>query len=135
MLAGAAFRSETGEEYVRASRPTNASRLGEVALVDGTSRVGQIGHIFFNTLFDENATCHIAYGRGFVQGSDGAVELDEEAQQEAGVNQSTVHTDCTIGPARVRRRRSDATGEAVRSSGTTTGSSTGGRSRKILARL
>ena len=39
-------------------------RLGEVALVDGESRVGQTGITFFDTLFDENATCHIAYGSG-----------------------------------------------------------------------
>ena len=38
------------------------TRLGEVALVDGESRVGQTGITFFDTLFDENATCHIAYG-------------------------------------------------------------------------
>ncbi len=74
-----------------------AARLGEVALVDGTSRVGQIGHIFFNTLFDENATCHIAYGRGIAYCVDGTADLDEAAQQEAGVNQSAVHTDFMIG--------------------------------------
>ncbi len=41
-----------------------ASRFGEVALVDGGSRVGQTGLTFFDTLFDENATCHVAYGFG-----------------------------------------------------------------------
>ncbi len=92
-------KATTGEEHVRAQLAADegAARLGEVALVDGTSRVGQIGHIFFNTLFDENATCHIAYGNGFTECVDGALELDKEAQQEAGVNQSTVHTDFMIG--------------------------------------
>ena len=46
-------------------------RLGEVALVDGESRVGQTGITFFDTLFDENATCHIAYGAGVTFGIDG----------------------------------------------------------------
>ena len=46
-------------------------RLGEVALVDGESRVGQTGITFFDTLFDENATCHIAYGSGVTFGIDG----------------------------------------------------------------
>ena len=87
-------KASTGQEYVRTQL---AARLGEVALVDGTSRVGQIGHIFFNTLFDENATCHIAYGRGISECVEGSGDLDEAAQQEAGVNQSTVHTDFMIG--------------------------------------
>src|SRR5213075_2030244 len=59
-------KASTGKEYIEQQIATDegARYLGEVALVDGASRVGQIGHIFFNTLFDENATCHIAYGRG-----------------------------------------------------------------------
>jgi aminopeptidase len=92
-------KASTGEDYVRTqiAADDGAARLGEVALVDGTSRVGQIGHIFFNTLFDENATCHIAYGAGIAYCVDGTVELDDAAQLEAGVNQSTVHTDFMIG--------------------------------------
>ena len=92
-------KASTGVEYVRAQLAADdgAAQLGEIALVDGTSRVGQIGHIFFNTLFDENATCHIAYGRGISECVEGSGELDEDAQQEAGVNQSTVHTDFMIG--------------------------------------
>jgi aminopeptidase len=92
-------KASTGEDYVRTqiAADEGAGRLGEVALVDRTSRVGQIGHIFFNTLFDENATCHVAYGRGIAYCVDGSVELDEAAQLEAGVNQSTVHTDFMIG--------------------------------------
>ena len=68
----------------------NATRLGEVALVDGTSRVGQTGLIYYNTLFDENATCHIAYGAAVAQGHEGE-EPDE------GINVSTAHTDFMIG--------------------------------------
>jgi aminopeptidase len=92
-------KASTGGDYVRAQIASDegAARLGEVALVDGTSRVGQIGHIFFNTLFDENATCHIAYGRGIAYCVEGTADLDEAAQQEAGVNQSAVHTDFMIG--------------------------------------
>jgi aminopeptidase len=92
-------KASTGADYVRAQLAADdgAARLGEVALVDGSSRVGQIGHIFFNTLFDENATCHIAYGRGIANCVEGALGLDEQAQQEAGVNQSSVHTDFMIG--------------------------------------
>jgi aminopeptidase len=66
-----------------------AHYLGEVALVDGTSRIGQTGLTFFDTLFDENATCHIAYGSAYAEAVEGGMI--------EGVNDSTVHTDFMIG--------------------------------------
>ncbi len=108
-------KASTGGDYVRAQIASDegAARLGEVALVDGTSRVGQIGHIFFNTLFDENATCHIAYGRGIAYCVEGTADLDEAAQQEAGVNQSAVHTDFMIGGPEVDVDGVTESGESV----------------------
>jgi aminopeptidase len=83
--------AETGAEVVRGQLATaeNADRLGELALVTGESRVGQTGTLFYNTLFDENATCHIAYGAGLPYAFDG--EPDE------GMNVSNVHTDFMVG--------------------------------------
>jgi aminopeptidase len=63
-----------------------AARLGEISIVDGTSRVGQTGLVFYDTLFDENATCHIALGDAVTQSYAGA-----------GANVSSVHTDFMIG--------------------------------------
>ena len=85
-------QADKGADVVRGQLETdeNACRLGEVALVDGTSRVGQTGITFFDTLYDENATCHIAYGAAVGEGYDG--ESDDD-----GVNDSLVHTDFMVG--------------------------------------
>jgi aminopeptidase len=67
----------------------NADRLGEIALVTGDSRVGQSETLFYDTLFDENATCHIAFGFGFPFVFDG--DPDE------GLNVSQTHVDFMVG--------------------------------------
>jgi aminopeptidase len=74
-----------------------AARLGEVALVDGQSRVGQTGLVFYDTLFDENASSHIALGASIVQAVAWAPELEAEERDERGVNHSSIHTDFMIG--------------------------------------
>jgi aminopeptidase len=83
--------AEHGDELVRAELDSDerARFLGELALVDGTSRVGQTGLTFYDTLFDENATCHIAYGFGILEAITG--------EPGEGVNISTVHTDFMVG--------------------------------------
>jgi aminopeptidase len=73
------------------------SYLGEVSIVDGESRVGKTGIVFFDTLFDENAACHIAYGVGFSKLVRGYEDASTEELVEVGCNDSTVHTDFMIG--------------------------------------
>ena len=91
--------ASTGAEVIREQMRSDdgASMLGEVALVDGESRVGKTGIVFLNTLFDENATCHIAYGSGILEGIAGGAEASEQELDEVGFNTSTVHTDFMIG--------------------------------------
>ena len=85
-------QAETGADVVLGQLESDESGryLGEVALVDGTSRVGRTGLTFYDTLYDENATCHIAYGFGIPQGVEGEPSGD-------GYTTSTLHTDFMIG--------------------------------------
>jgi aminopeptidase len=92
-------RASSGEEIVRAQldRDPGAARLGEVALVDGTSPIGQSGVTFFDTLLDENATCHIAYGQAILFAVEGATGRPATDLESDGINGSSVHTDFMIG--------------------------------------
>jgi aminopeptidase len=96
-------RATSGEDVVRTHMATDegASMLGEVALVDGQSRVGKAGITFFDTLFDENATSHIAYGQGFPDALADGHMVDEETRRRAGINESVVHVDFMIGGSEV----------------------------------
>jgi aminopeptidase len=77
-----------------------ASRLGEVALVDGSSPVGRSGLVFGDVLLDENAASHIAWGRAYdVTVAD--LPSDNAARQELGFNLSDVHQDAMIGAPEV----------------------------------
>jgi aminopeptidase len=84
-------KAEEGGDVVRGQLETDqtAAYLGEVALVDGTSRIGQTGLTFYDTLFDENTTCHVAYGGAYAEAVEGGVI--------EGVNVSNVHTDFMVG--------------------------------------
>ena len=92
-------KAESGADVVREQMEEDegAKLLGEVALVDGTSRVGETGLTFFNTLYDENATCHIAYGQGFPANVGRAEGKAREELEAMGVSHSATHTDFMIG--------------------------------------
>ncbi|HET7568809.1 MAG TPA: aminopeptidase [Gaiellaceae bacterium] len=83
----------------------NGRRLGEVALVDASSRIGQSKRIYFNTLLDENAAAHIAFGSGF-----GNTRVGRPAR---GVNRSTTHLDVMIGGPKLEATGIDARGRRV----------------------
>lgn len=72
-------------------------RLGEVALVPASSPIAKRGHLFYNTLYDENASCHIAIGRAYRFTLTGGEELTDEEFVSAGGNVSLNHVDFMIG--------------------------------------
>ena len=76
-----------------------AAYLGEVALVPYSSPIRESGILFYNTLFDENASCHLALGRGFTNVLADYDSLTEEEAHTKGINDSIIHVDFMIGTA------------------------------------
>jgi aminopeptidase len=74
-----------------------ASMLGECALVGLDSPIWQRGHLFYNTLFDENAACHLALGTGFPECVRGYEDMTKEQLNALGLNDSMLHVDFMIG--------------------------------------
>ncbi|MEQ9337400.1 MAG: aminopeptidase, partial [Miltoncostaeaceae bacterium] len=85
------IEADRGAEVLRrrAAVDEGAARLGEVALVDGSGRIGPLGTVYFDTLLDENAASHIALGAGYPKGAG-----DDEAGR---INDSEIHIDFMIG--------------------------------------
>ncbi len=74
-----------------------ASYIGECALVPDSSPVRKSGVVYYNSLLDENATCHIAFGAGYDSAVRGYGELSREELREKGVNDSSIHIDFMVG--------------------------------------
>ncbi len=98
-----AVEADVGADTVRAHvrEDAGASRLGEVALVDGSSRIGRLGTVFNEVLLDENAACHIAWGAATNDSFPGGLPAGEAALEARGVNHSKVHQDVMIGGPQV----------------------------------
>ena len=79
------------------SMDEGAAYLGEVALIAYDSPINNTGILFYNTLFDENASCHLAVGRGFNECLHGFENMTVEECHKAGINESMIHVDFMIG--------------------------------------
>lgn len=74
-----------------------AHRLGEVALISKNTPIRQSDMLFYDTLYDENASCHLALGIGFPECYEGGYEMDQDELRRRGVNTSATHVDFMIG--------------------------------------
>ena len=99
--------ADKGAETIRAltTRDANASRLGEVALVDREGRIGTTGTVFYDTLLDENAASHIALGDAY--------QTSVEEEDRPRVNRSELHLDFMIGGPEVVVTAATREGERV----------------------
>lgn len=95
------FKADKGEDVLRDLLDTDegARRLGEVALVPDDSPISNRNTIFYNTLFDENASCHLAIGSAYGFNIEGGTEMTTEEKIASGLNDSNVHEDFMIGSA------------------------------------
>lgn len=95
------FEAETGYDTLKHLLDTDegAKRLGEIALVPHHSPISQSGLIFYNTLYDENASCHIALGKAYPTNIEGGAKMSDEELDAHGVNDSLTHVDFMIGSA------------------------------------
>lgn len=93
------FSAEQGEEVLGKllAIDEGAKSLGEVALVPDPSPISQSGIIFFNTLFDENASNHLALGSAYAFSLQGGTEMSEDELAAAGLNRSQTHVDFMVG--------------------------------------
>ena len=96
-------KADRGQEVLQRMIDTDdgARRLGEVALVPHSSPIAQSGLLFSNTLFDENAACHIALGQAYSTCLKDGEKLSKEALAKLGANESLIHVDWMIGSGKM----------------------------------
>lgn len=108
-------KAEVGEDILRnmIQSDENAGYLGEVALIPVNSPINESGVLFYNTLFDENASCHVALGRGFTNLLEGYEDMTQEELETCGINSSMIHVDFMIGSEDMKITGTTKDGEKV----------------------
>lgn len=99
-----AWKAEEGEELLGKMLTTDegASYIGELALIPCNSPINNSGVLFYETLFDENASCHIAMGMGFADCVENFESLTLDQCRELGLNDSVIHVDFMVGAPDMR---------------------------------
>lgn len=109
------FTAETGYDVLKQMLESDegAKYLGEVAFVPYNSPISNSKLIFFNTLFDENAACHLAFGRAYESCVKDADKYSEEELEKIGVNNSVIHVDFMIGTSDLKITGINKNGETI----------------------
>lgn len=110
------YGAEKGRELLEkmVTMDEGASMIGELALVQYDSPINNQNILYYETLFDENACCHIALGRGFRDAVEGFEKLEDKDFDEMGLNDSMIHVDFMIGSADMEITGYTKDGEAVK---------------------
>lgn len=108
-------KAEKGEEQLKkmVAMDEGASMLGECAIIPYDSPINKSGVLFYNTLFDENASCHLALGKGFNECLKDYEKYSEEECIRRGINESMIHVDFMIGSSDMNITGITANGERV----------------------
>lgn len=95
------FSAEEGQDVLKGLLDTDegARHIGEVALVPYDSPISNLKTLFYNTLYDENASCHFAFGKAYPVNVEGGKDMNAEELVAAGLNDSLTHVDFMIGTA------------------------------------
>lgn len=109
------FHAEKGEPALQSlfEEDPRAKRLGEIALVPYDSPISNANILFYNTLFDENASCHFAFGAAYPTTIAGGSDLSDEELEARGANVSQIHTDFMVGAADLSIVGTTPSGEEV----------------------
>ena len=109
------FDAEVGRETLASILDTDegARRLGEVALVSKNTPIREAETLFYDTLYDENASCHLALGSGFPECYEGGYEMSQDDLRACGMNKSGAHVDFMIGADDLNITGVTADGEEV----------------------
>lgn len=109
------YEARRGEELLGKLLDSDegARSIGEIALVPASSPIRQSGVLFYNTLFDENAACHIAFGSGYPTTIRGGADMTTAQLLEKGLNDSAIHEDVMVGSGRMNITGLTRSGETV----------------------
>ena len=109
------FDAKTNKDILKGIIETDegSRRLGEIALVPYDSPISKLGTLFYETLFDENASCHFAIGRAYPTCVKGGDEMDGATLKKVGINESDVHVDFMVGTKDLEITATTADGKTI----------------------
>ena len=109
------YDAKEGKEVLKSIIETDEGShyLGEIALVPYHSPISDMNILFYNTLYDENAACHLAIGKGFSECIKDGLSMNKEKLKEQGINDSLTHVDYMIGTENLSIKGKTVQGECV----------------------